>query len=112
MINEYDPQTVTHPGVTLYEKIQEMGLSVEEFSMRIHEPKDVILSIIEELGAITPEIATALENGTQIPARFWLDRQARYDEAFKEELRLSEASGYITHEEALARFAEWGYTRE
>jgi hypothetical protein len=33
------------------------------------------------------------------------------DEEFKEELRLSEASGYVTHEEALARFAEWGYVR-
>jgi hypothetical protein len=35
MINEYDPQTVTHPGVTLYEKIQEMGLSVEKFGSSV-----------------------------------------------------------------------------
>jgi hypothetical protein len=33
------------------------------------------------------------------------------DEEFKEELRLSEASGYVTHEEALQRFAKWGYVR-
>ena len=28
-----------------------------------------------------------------------------------EEIRLSEASGYITQEEALAKFAKWGFER-
>ena len=33
------------------------------------------------------------------------------DEEFEEELRLSEASGTISHEEALKYFAQWGFVR-
>jgi addiction module HigA family antidote len=83
--NEYNPQTVTHPGVTLEEKIQEMELSVEEFAMRIHEPKELVTSIIKGESTITFKIATALENETKIPARFWLARQARYDEVMSKQ---------------------------
>ena len=33
------------------------------------------------------------------------------DEEFEEELRLSEASGFVSHEEALKEFAKWGFVR-
>lgn len=33
------------------------------------------------------------------------------DEEFEEELRLSEGSGTISHEEALKYFAQWGFVR-
>lgn len=33
------------------------------------------------------------------------------EEELDEEIRLSEASGYITQEEALAKFAKWGFER-
>lgn len=33
------------------------------------------------------------------------------DEEFAEELRLSEASGYVTMEETLKKFAKWGFER-
>lgn len=33
------------------------------------------------------------------------------DEEFEEELRLSEASGTVSHEEALTYFAKWGFVR-
>lgn len=33
------------------------------------------------------------------------------DEEFEEELRLSEESGFISHEEALKEFAKWGFER-
>ncbi len=33
------------------------------------------------------------------------------DEEFEEELRLSEASGSLSHEEALKYFAKWGFVR-
>ena len=33
------------------------------------------------------------------------------DEEFEEELRLSEASGTISHEETLKYFAQWGFVR-
>lgn len=33
------------------------------------------------------------------------------DEEFEEELRLSEESGFVSHEEALKEFAKWGFER-
>lgn len=33
------------------------------------------------------------------------------NEEFKEELRLSEANGFISHEEALAEFVKWGFVK-
>lgn len=33
------------------------------------------------------------------------------EEELDEEVKQSEASGYITHEEALAKFARWGFER-
>ena len=33
------------------------------------------------------------------------------EEELDEEIRLSEASGYISQEEALAKFAKWGFAR-
>lgn len=33
------------------------------------------------------------------------------DEEFVEEIRLSEASGFVSHDEALAEFAKWGFVR-
>ncbi len=33
------------------------------------------------------------------------------EEELSEEIRLSEASGYISHEEALAEFARWGFVK-
>ena len=33
------------------------------------------------------------------------------EEELDEEIRLSEASGYITQEEALTKFAKWGFER-
>lgn len=33
------------------------------------------------------------------------------DDEFKEELHLAEASGFISHEEALTEFAKWGFVK-
>lgn len=43
-----------------------------------------------------------LLNEEEMPCRFT-------EEELDEEIKLSEASGYIGHEEALARFAKWGF---
>ncbi len=32
--NEYFPETVTHPGFTLNEKLEEIGMSKKEFALR------------------------------------------------------------------------------
>ena len=79
-INQYTSRKVTHPGVTLGAKIQEMGMSVREFALRAAKPEKTILAVICGDSSITPDMAVIFENVTQIPARFWMSRERNYDE--------------------------------
>lgn len=78
--NQYFPQTVFHPGVTLEEKLQEMGMGIKEFALRTDKPEKTIIAILKGTSAITQEMAIKFENVTQIPANFWMRHQQRYDE--------------------------------
>ncbi len=78
--NQYFPQTVTHPGSTLEEKLLEMCMSIKEFALRSDKPEKTIIAVIKGTSAITPEMAIKFENVTQIPASFWTRHQQRYDE--------------------------------
>jgi len=79
--NEYNPQTVTHPGMDLREKLEELQMSPKEFAVRCNKPLKTISEVLNGKSAITPEMAVQFENVLQIPARYWLKRQYRYDEA-------------------------------
>ena len=78
--NEYFPQTVSHLGETLKEKLEEMQMSQIEFSARTGISQQIIFSIINTKSAITAEIAILFESVLQIPAHFWMNRQRSYDE--------------------------------
>jgi len=79
--NEYAPQTVTHPGVTLSEKLGEMGMSQKEFAVRTGKPEQTIVKVINGESSLTPDMAVQFESVLHIPANFWLKRQQLYDEA-------------------------------
>ncbi len=79
--NEYHPQTVTHPGKDLREKLDELQMSPKEFAVRCNKPIKTISEVLNGKSAITPEMAVQFENVLQIPARYWLQRQYQYDEA-------------------------------
>ncbi len=72
--------TAFHPGVTLAEKLEEMKMSVKEFAVRSGKPEKTIIAIIGGNSSVTPDMAVAFENVTQIPAGFWLKKQGNYDE--------------------------------
>lgn len=76
----YIPESVSHPGTTLDEKLKEMGLSVKEFAVRISKNEETVIAIISGDSSITPEMAVAFESVTKIPANFWINRQRNYDE--------------------------------
>ncbi len=79
--NQYTPLRVTHPGVTLGDKIQEMEMTVREFAVRTANPENTILNVLRGDCAITPDLAEAFETVTRIPAHFWMNRQRIYDES-------------------------------
>ena len=78
--NEYFPQSVSHPGATLSEKLEEMGMTVQEFSRFSGKSEETIRAIINGKRPITSEIAVQFENVTLIPAHYWINHQHGYDE--------------------------------
>ncbi|TAL36606.1 MAG: addiction module antidote protein, HigA family [Spirochaetes bacterium] len=80
MINEYNPETVTHPGETLNDVLEEKGMSQAELSERTGRPKKTINEIIKGKTSITAETAIQFERVLGIPASFWNNRQRRFDE--------------------------------
>ena len=79
--NEYIPQTISHPGLTLREKLVELGMSQKEFAVRTGKPEQTIVKVINGESSLTPDMAVQFESVLGIPANFWLKRQQNYDEA-------------------------------
>jgi HTH-type transcriptional regulator / antitoxin HigA len=88
--NQYHPSTTTHPGETLREKLEELGMGPKEFALRSGKPEKTISEVLAGKSSITPEMAVQFEHVLQIPARFWLTRQYHYDE-YVARLRREEA---------------------
>ncbi len=78
--NQYIPTIVFHPAATLREKLQEMGMGIKEFALRTGKPEKTIIAVLNEESSLTPEMAVLFENVTKIPADFWINKQARYNE--------------------------------
>ena len=78
--NQYFPQSLPHPGETLAEKLEEMGISSIEFALRTCKPEKIVNDVLNGKSAITPDMAVKFETVTQIPAHFWLNSQRQYDE--------------------------------
>lgn len=78
--NQYFPQTMSCPGETLKEKLQEMTITVKEFSNLIDISEDQIMGIVNGKVEITDIIALKFEIVTKIPAHFWINSQCRYNE--------------------------------
>ena len=88
---------VYHPGVTLDEKLAEMGMGIKEFALRVSKPEKTIIAVISGKSSITTEMAVSFENVTKIPASFWLRKQQAYDEYLVRKRR----------EELAVKSAEW-----
>lgn len=85
--NQYFPQSRPHPGETLAEKLQELGMGPKEFALRTDKPEKTIIAILKGDSSITPDMAMQFENVVRIPAHFWLNSQHSYDEYIAREKR-------------------------
>lgn len=93
-INQYFPQTVPHPGETLAEKLDEMGMSIKEFALRTSKPEKTIIAVEKGESSITPDMAVAFENVTKIPAYFWTNLQREYDESLARNRKKAQLASY------------------
>ena len=78
--NQYAPDFVTPPGETLFEILEENGMSQAEFADRTGRPKKTINEIIKGKAAITPETALQFEKVLGTPASFWNNREHNFRE--------------------------------
>ena len=71
---------ITPPGAFLEEKIQEMGIDVNDFAARIGYTPKTVNEILKGKCCITIEDAHSLDYATGIPVSFWLNAQKGYEE--------------------------------
>lgn len=77
-MNNLSKDFIIHPGVTVKEKLDDMGITTNELSTKIDFPLDYINNVIDEKENITPEFAKALEEVTDVSFTFWLNLQNNY----------------------------------
>ena len=91
--NEYIPDSVSPPGETLLEALEDRGMTQVEFAERTGRPKKTINEIVKGKAAITSETALQFERVLGISAVFWSNRERRYREhlaRLKEQRRLGQ----------------------
>lgn len=96
-LKKFVPPVEFHPGITLSEKLKEMGMSIKEFAVRTSKPEKTVFAVIGGKSSVTSDMAVAFENVTKIPAHFWLSMQRGYDEYTSRRKR----------EEQLSSIYEW-----
>ena len=97
-ITLFQPDYAIHPGETLSETLEEIGMSQAELAQRMGRPLQMISEIIQGKKAITAETALQLERATGVPANFWNSSQRNYEATLarlEEERELEPESGWL-----------------
>ncbi|MDP3204235.1 MAG: helix-turn-helix domain-containing protein [Hydrogenophaga sp.] len=79
-LHRYSPTEVSPPGDTLRDLIEERALSQAELARRLGRPAQTVNEIVAGKKEITEDTALELERVLEVPAHFWLAREARYRE--------------------------------
>ena len=115
MKTEYHPETVSRPGETLAETLEELQMSQAELARRMGRPTKTINEIVQGKTGILPETALQLENVLGIPASFWMAREIAYRTAVaRSERRTATGShGAMQWADRFPRreMAKWGWIR-
>ena len=77
-MNTYDPDSVSPPGDTLREMMEERGWSAWDLSVRADLPYGQVFDVLNDRCVMTAWLADKLAGALGIPASFWLAREAAY----------------------------------
>ena len=67
-LKKFVPPVEFHLGITLSDKLKEMGMSVKEFAVCTSKPEKTIFAVIVGKSSVTSDMAVAFESVTKIPA--------------------------------------------
>ncbi|MDO9092551.1 MAG: helix-turn-helix domain-containing protein [Rubrivivax sp.] len=76
----YTPREVSPPGATLRDLMEERDWKQRELAHRLGRPVQAVNEILAGKKAITEDTAIELERVLQVPAQFWLAREAQFRE--------------------------------
>lgn len=77
----FSPNWASKPGNTILAAIEYRNWSLEEFAETLGKPRDVIFRYINGTRGIDPAFAESLSKVLGGSERFWLNRQANYEES-------------------------------
>lgn len=92
----YRPPTVSPPGGTLADLLEEKGITQADLARRLERPVKTINEIVKGKAAITPDTALQLERALGAPADFWLAREAAYREWLARERARADLTAWAT----------------
>jgi addiction module HigA family antidote len=109
--NEYLPETVSPPGETLQELLDERHMTQVQLADRTGRPKKTINEIIKGKAPITPETALQLERVLGVTASFWNARESHYQQYLAREHEREQLTGYTDwlKELPIAEMAKMGW---
>jgi HTH-type transcriptional regulator/antitoxin HigA len=76
----YTPREVSPPGATLRDLMEERDWKQRELAHRLGRPVQAVNEIMSGKKEITEDTALELERVLEVPAQFWLAREAQYRE--------------------------------
>lgn len=82
-MNNLSKDFIIHPGVTVKEKLEDIGITTNELVMKTNFTLDYINGVINGKENITPEFAKVLEKITGVSSTFWLNLQNNYEKECK-----------------------------
>lgn len=105
----YAPQTVSAPGDTIADLLEERDMSQAELARRLGTAPKVVNEIIRGKAPITPDTAIELERVLGAPATFWLTRQAQFDGARAAAADREKMKSWLSWKQRFPRkwFIEW-----
>lgn len=105
------------PGEFLEEVIDDLGMSKEEFAVRMNRPGAKLSQIFSGKKAITPDTALQIEKVTGVPAHIWTGLESEYRLALAknkelEELEKLKEETHLTTRYCYADLAKLGFVKK
>ena len=73
------PDLVIHPGETIFDLLQDRGITQKELALRAGVSEPFLSDVIHGKKDISKSLALGLQYAFDVPSSFWLNLQANYD---------------------------------